>query len=244
MPELRIKKLGLIACQVLWRELTYFAAQSSAEISFFFQPQGLHNDPDKMRRDLQAAIDRIEAEHEFDQLIFGYGLCSRGIEGLKSKKTTMVFPRAHDCLTLLLGSRSRQEQIYCEHPDAYWYSPGWIETGTQPSLERRDRERALLRQKYDEEQSLWLHEQLSGWGKNYHKAIYLDFQIGPREQWIAYTRKCAQELGWQYLELKGDPTLVRNLVNMEWDENNFLIVPAGIELKLSYDDGLMKCRNI
>ncbi len=244
MPEIKIKKLGLIACKVLWRELSYFAAQSPAEISFFIQPQGLHNDPAKMRKDLQTAIDRIEAEHELDHLIFGYGLCSRGIEGLKSGRTPMVFPRSHDCLTLLLGSLKRQERIYQEHPDAYWYSPGWIETGTQPSLERREKELALLRKKYDEEQSLWLHEQLSGWGRNYHKAIYLDFKIGPREQWIAYTRQCAQELGWQFLELEGDPTLVKKLVNMDWDAENFLIVPAGTELKLSYDEGLVKCQNL
>ena len=108
-------------------------------------------------------------------------------------------------------------------------------------VEHSDR---VVFKKYDEEQSLWLHEQLSGWGRNYHKAIYLDFKIGPREQWIAYTRQCAQELGWQFLELEGDPTLVKKLVNMDWDAENFLIVPAGTELKLSYDEGLVKCQNL
>ncbi len=241
MPELKIQKLGLIACKVLWRELAYFAAQSPAEIDFFIQPQGLHNDPAQMRDTLQGAINRIEEEHSYDQLIFGYGLCSRGIEGLKSEKTPLVFPRAHDCLTFLLGSRQRQDRIYREHPDGYWYSPGWIETGAQPSRERIQKEMDLLRMKFGEDDARWLHTQIAGWNRNYHKAIYIDFKIGERGKYLAYTRACAEELGWQLIELEGDPTLVKKLVSMEWDEENFLVLAPGQELKLSYDDDLVKC---
>jgi len=241
MPEIKVKKLALIACKVLWREFSFFAGQSEAVIDSFFQPQGLHNDPENMRAQIQAVINQVEAEHNHDYLIFGYGLCSRGIEGLKSRKTPMVFARAHDCLTFLLGSRQRQIQIYREHPDAYWYSPGWIETGTQPSKERIEKEMELLRMKFGEEDARWLHSQMAGWNRNYHKAIYIDFKIGDREKYLAYTRACAEELGWEFIELEGDPALVKNLLSGQWDEKNFLILPPGQELKLSYDDDLVKC---
>ena len=222
MPELKVRRLALIACNVLWRELAFFASQSEAEVGLFFQPQGLHNDPATMRKRLQQTIDWIEAEFNYDSIIFGYGLCSNGIEGLVSKKTPLVFPRAHDCLTLLLGSQEKHERIAKEHPDAYWFSPGWIETGSMPSNERIDKSRKLLADRYGAENAEILLPELESWMRNYHKAIYIDLGVGPREKYLAYTYACAKELGWQVKE--------------------FLTVPPGSEVRQSYAGDIIKCR--
>ena len=235
-------RLALIACKVLWRELAYYAAQSDAEVDFFFQPQGLHNDPPAMKKRLQSVIDEINAEEKFDYLLFGYGLCSGGIEGLKSRNIPMVFARAHDCLTFLLGSRERHEQIYKEHPDAYWYSPGWIETGSQPSQERIQKSFDLLKDKYGEEQATILLPELESWIRNYHKAIYIDLGAGPREKYLDYTRKCAKELGWKMIELAGDATLVKNLFARNWAEKDFLVVPPGTEVKFDWTGKIIECQ--
>jgi len=242
MPELKIPRFALIACQVLWRELSFFASQSQAEILFFFQPQGLHNNPADMRKKLQDAINQIEAQHQLDCILFGYGLCSAGIEGLVSKNTTMVFPRAHDCLTFLLGARERHEEIHRRHPDAYWYSPGWIETGSQPSKERIAKSLELLKAKYGEDQAKILLPELESWMRNYHKAIYIDLTTAGREKFLEYTRKCAQELGWQLIQLQGEPTLIQNLFAGNWNEKDFLIVPPGKEVKLSFQGDLIACQ--
>jgi len=242
MPELKLTRLALIACKVLWREFAYFASLSQCEIDFFFQPQGLHNDPPAMKKKLQAVIDEVETEGRFDYLVFGYGLCSGGIEGLVSRKTHMVFARAHDCLTFLLGSRQRHEKIYQDHPDAYWYSPGWIETGHQPSRERIEKSFEALKQRYGEEKAEILLPELESWLRNYHKAIYIDLTPGPREKFLAYTEKCAQELGWQLLQIEGDPQLVRKLLSGKWDEKEFLIVPPGAHVQFNWQGGLIGCQ--
>ncbi|MDP7136552.1 MAG: DUF1638 domain-containing protein, partial [Candidatus Poseidoniia archaeon] len=40
--------------------------------------QGLHNEPQRLQRELQEAIDRVEADHpEAQVIVLGYGLCSR-----------------------------------------------------------------------------------------------------------------------------------------------------------------------
>ena len=154
-----------------------------------------------MKKKLQSVIDEINREGSttisFSVMAFAPG----GIEGLVSQKIPMVFVRAHDCLTFLLGSRERHEQIYKEHPDAYWYSPGWIETGSQPSKERIQKSFDLLKNKYGEEEAKILLPELESWIRNYHKAIYIDLDIGPREKFLDYTKKCAEELGWKLIEL-------------------------------------------
>jgi len=244
MPKFEIPKLGLIACNLLWRELSFYASKSKAEVRFFFQPQGLHNNPADMRKKLQQVIDQIEAEHEFDYLVFGYGLCSAGIEGLVSKKFPMVFARAHDCLTFLLGSQQRHEQIYKEHADAYWYSPGWIETGSQPSKERIAKSFKTLADKYGEEQAEILLPELESWIKNYHKAIYIDLGVGPRKKYLEYTKKCAQELGWQLIQLQGDPNLVKKLFSGKWNNDQFLIVPPGNPVQQSFKGDIIKCKGV
>lgn len=239
MPKFIQKRFALIACSVLWREFAYFSSQSKHLIRFYFQPQGLHNNPAEMKKRLQRVIDEIESSKQFDCLLFGYGLCSRGIEGLKSRATPMVFARAHDCLTFLLGSRARQKEIYQKYPDAYWYSPGWIETGTQPSRERIEKSLAWLRERYGEEKARWLLGELESWLRNYHRAIYIDLGVGARSEYLAYARACARELGWELVELEGDARLVKGLVFGEWSEEDFLVVPPGAEVRLSHDQNLL-----
>ena len=40
---------------------------------------------------------------------------------------------AHDCITLLLGSRDRYSELFDRYSGGtYWYSPGWIEQFKTP----------------------------------------------------------------------------------------------------------------
>ena len=45
----------VIACHVLWREICYHASLSHNVFVFTFLPQGLHNTPEKLRDQVQAA---------------------------------------------------------------------------------------------------------------------------------------------------------------------------------------------
>jgi len=72
-----------------------------------FLSKGLHDRGARvMRAGLQAAIDEAEADAEkYDALALGYGLCGNGLAGLEARSVPLVLPRAHDCITLLMGSR-------------------------------------------------------------------------------------------------------------------------------------------
>jgi len=231
-------KLCLLACRVLWREFSRFASDSAHEIHYRFLPQGLHVDPDRLRSELQAGLDQAEKEG-FDRILVGYGLCCLGTAGLRTRETPWVIPRAHDCITFLLGSKERYQDYFNRHPHTYWYSPGWIETGAQPSGRRLQESFADYRDRFGEDNARYLMEQLEGWVQDYRRAAYVDLGVGGREAGLAYTRRCAEELGWEMEVLEGDSGLIQRFLNGPWNEAEFLEVPPGRTIRASGDERVM-----
>ena len=127
-------KYYIISCHVLWREICHYVSISKNIYNVQFLKQGLHNTPDQLRKELQQAIDAVDGEYE--AILIGYGLCSKGTEGISARKSKLVVMRGHDCITFFLGSKSRYKEYFNEHPGTYWYTPGWIDTKTQPGRER------------------------------------------------------------------------------------------------------------
>ena len=78
-----------------------------------FLSKGLHDRGARaMRTGLQIAIDEAEAEAgKYDAIALGYGLCGNGLAGLEARSVPLVLPRAHDCITLLMGSRTEFEHF-------------------------------------------------------------------------------------------------------------------------------------
>jgi hypothetical protein len=102
----------LIACEVLAREAYTCAAKSPHSIDIQLLVKGLHDTPHRLRDRLQATIDAAstsaaEGSTSYDAVLLGYGLCSNSTVGLMARGVPLVLPRAHDCMTLYLGSRSR-----------------------------------------------------------------------------------------------------------------------------------------
>jgi len=135
-PTDRGARYHVVACRVIEDELKAAAAASPAAVIFTWLEQGLHNEPDRLREAVQQAIDDAE-EAPGDAVVLGYGLCSRGVEGVRTRTRPLVVARAHDCITLLLGCRHRYADYVATHPGTYWYSPGWNRCHTPPGPQRR-----------------------------------------------------------------------------------------------------------
>jgi hypothetical protein len=225
-------RLQFIVCKVMQREAYFCAARSKNIVDVVLMEQGLHNEPDKLRAEVQKALDKTTDVQGrlYDASLLGYGLCSNGIVGL-SAKIPIVVPRGHDCVTLLLGSKEKYQEYFDAHPGIYWYSSGWIETGTQPGKERCENLLEQYRRKYGEDNARYLLELEQDWIKKYRWAVYIDWGLGDCDYYRQYTKRCAEFLGWDYDELKGDPGLCQRLVDGPWDQNEFLVVEPGQKIK-------------
>jgi hypothetical protein len=210
------------------REAYYCAARSPNIVDVVVMKQGLHNEPVKLCSEVQKAIDvTMDIQgRPYDASLLGYGLCSNGIVGL-SAKIPIVVPRGHDCITLLLGSKDRYKEYFDSHRGVYWFSPGWIQTDTQPGKERFERTLREYIEKFGQDNARYLMKTEQNWLKEYHWATYIDWGFANAEGEREFTRKAAEYLGWEYDEVKGDSGLMQRLVDGVWDQKEFLVVKPG-----------------
>lgn len=228
------EKRCIIACKVLWREINYLTSKSGYDYDVFYLEQGLHNHPPELKRKLQNKIDEIE--DGYSHILIGYGLCSNGIQGVKSKKAGLVFVRAHDCITLFLGSKERYRKIFDENPGTYWYNTGWIETSNIPDENFYEKMISEYIEKYGREEAEYLASHDRKWIEEYKAAGYIEQGIVTEEKYKEFTRNAAKKMKWDYMEFKGDLNLLEDWINGIWNSERFLVLPPGKTIAPSYDE--------
>lgn len=233
-------RVAVITCAVLEQEINHFAAQHDHIVHIELMEQGLHNDPPLLRTRLQDMIDHIEATTHANVIVLGYGLCSRGTEGVTAGRCRLVIARAHDCITLLLGDRHRYAAYVAEHPGTYWYSPGWNKHHIPPGRERYDKLYQQYVEKYGRDNAEFLMEAEQHWFSTYERATYVDLTIGATDADIAYTQACADWLGWSFDRQRGDADLLKALLDGRWDEDRFLILEPGESLRAVAEDHIVE----
>lgn len=223
-----------IVCDVLRAECLHYGERCGQEVSFAFLEQRLHNEPDRLRAELLGAIEA--APEGLDATLLFYGLCSNGVEGIRARDCPLVVPRAHDCITLFLGSRERYERYFTEKPGTYWFTAGWIDTGAMPSPERHAELIRKYAELYGEDNAAYLVEMTEGaWVRHYRRAAFVDLGIADTAPHRAYTRRCAEHFGWECEIVAGDPRLLQALLAGAWDPREFLVVPPGRKIIATHD---------
>jgi hypothetical protein len=241
-------KILCLACEVLARPLYLCAARSAHIVDIQLMQRGLHNQPANLRAVLQAAVDTA-SEKPYDAIVMGYGLCGQATAGLTARSKMLVIPRAHDCITLFLGSRARYQQQFEQFPGTYWYAQDYIERddGSSGSLslgsgveEDMDKVYAEYVEKYGQDNADYLMEVMGAWKQHYSRAAYVNLGVGDGGAVEAKARDQAVRRGWSFDRLEGDLVLIRRLLEGDWNED-FLILQPGQKLAMTYNEDVIGC---
>lgn len=234
-------RIAIIGCMVLSREISHLAAHSAHVVRVWWLRQGLHDTPDTLRTELQRTVDEIERENGllpqgmgFDAIVLGYGLCSNGVIGLRSRSLPLVVPRCDDCISLFLGSAERYRRLFAEMPGVYWYNAGWIEQAFTPSKANYARQRADYAAQYGEENADYLMECSNNWMTHYKSCGFITCPLGDRAEHRAYAAQAAADFGWDFRAVEGSMDYLDALVGGPWDDARFLTCPPHSRIEPEY----------
>lgn len=242
----------LLGCKMLEREIASVAFCTDNVIDVTTLQLQLHETPKLLQKALQEEIDQIDAnqhrysnntnERDYDAILLGYGLCSNAVTGLSSKKYPLVIPKAHDCVTMLMGSKEQYMDYYMKHPGTFYYSPGFAEFTRFNDEEQRQRryELFLAKSKGNEKRAKRMMEIEDAYTSSYKQVTYIDWPTIQIPRYKASAQALAQEKSWSYEDFQGSNCLLMQLVNGDWPEEDFLIVPPGHHAEPSFDENVLK----
>ncbi len=247
--------LKMIACDILHRECCQIIANSVNKIDLEFLTKGLHDlESSEMAARLQKIIDAAAAaEQDYEYILLTYALCNNGVVGVRARTKPLVIPKAHDCITMFLGSRKRYQDYFDANPGSYFLTSGWIERDEssedvkQLSIQHKtgmDMSYEEMVEKFGEENAQYLFETLGGGGQvnNYTRFTYIPMGLKIDNQFEEIARKRAEEKGWDFDMVPGDISLLQRFADGEWDSGEFLIVPPGKEIAASYEEDVLSCK--
>jgi hypothetical protein len=239
---------------VLARSVYLCAARSPHVVDVRLNRRGLHDDPPNLRTILQAQIDEIGAP--YDAAVLAYGLCGGATAGLRAGAIPLVVPRAHDCITLFLGSRDRYSAEFLGHPGSFWYVQDYLERtddgsafggvgAVSDAASRATYEEYV--EKYGEDNAAYLMEALGAWRSHYDRAAYVDMGVAhPDAAGLAEdrARDDAERRGWRFEKLAGELILIKRLIDGDWGEDDMLVIAPGEQLAMSYDERVIRAEPV
>ena len=232
--------LALVACRVLENEIAVLARDAAHIVRQEFFEMGLHDQPTELRKRLAAAIARAEDDPAVEAAVLVYGLCGLALVDLAAQRCPLLVPRAHDCLTLFLGSKERYAEAMRREPGIYWYAPGWNREKRVPGPDREAKLRTEYTEKFGVEEAEALLEMERETFALHTCATYTDLRLSGDDQHCDYAKQCAQALGWRFEHHAGDATLLHDLLHGPWDPERFLIVQPGQRIAHAADERIVR----
>ncbi|AFV03039.1 hypothetical protein UNSWDHB_494 [Dehalobacter sp. UNSWDHB] len=204
----------IVACQTIKHELNLAISETKVEYPIVFVDSGLHIYPDKLRLAIQDTVNRID---HVDTILMAFGYCGNGLLGIKAETARLIIPKAHDCISLLLGSNETRQKIMKE-AGTYFLTKGWLEyernilADFEGCVQRHGQKRAL------EVMKTLLH--------HYQRLMVIDTKAYESSDILKTTQKFADTIGLRHEEYPGSMRFLNKLLTGPWDEE-FIILEQG-----------------
>ncbi len=240
-------RFRLVSCAVFQRELSIALGRTKHLVDPEFLELGLHERPEKLRAAIQRRIDEVSnppgpTARPYDAILLGYGLCGNGLAGIRARDLPLVIPRAHDCCTILLGSRAEFAARFGDNRSAPWSSAGYLERGVsgfrgpeEGRSEGMEKSYATLMEEYGEENAAYIWERLHPEADD-GVLRFVELEETAHLGHAETMRERAAREGKEFLLLRGSARLLVALVGGDWNPADFLVVPPGSFIEETWED--------
>ena len=242
-------KFKCISCDALSRQTYLCAAQSPHLIDVELVSMGQHIKPKELNRTLQDKIDSV-TDKTYDAILLCYGLCGQATSGLAARNIPVVMPRAHDCITLCLGSKEEYKKQQDNCPGTIWYTKDYMErldnaaefSGMGASSAELYDEKAYeaMVGRMGKERADRIIASMGDMTKNYERVVFIEQGITESEKEEELVRKEAGKKGWRFKKMTGDIKLIKGLLDGDWPEEDYLRVEPGQVIVIGFGDKIVK----
>ena len=235
-------RLRLLCCDVFLRYACGIIAKSPNIVDVEFVPMLAHNEPERLRKELQERINAGVRVRNYDKLLLGYGLCGNTTAGLTCE-IPVIIPRVHDCCAMFLGSRERFAEEFGDALSMRWSSNGYYERGHGDDNYNKHGFNAAYKtmpdylqmiEQYGEENAEYIWETMHPKIET-KEAAYIKIDGYEFNDSLENFRKSVAESGTGLRLINGATSFLEELINGPWDAERFLHVPAGKKITAVYD---------
>jgi len=235
--------IKLICCDVFTRIACSLIAHSPHIVDVEFVPMLAHNEPKKLRADIQARINRCVTERRYESIALGFGLCGNAATSLTAS-VPMIIPRMHDCCTMFMGSKGRFLEAFGGALSTRWCSSGYYERGyidgrymgveEANSAYRTSLEYMGYVEQYGEENADYIWETMHP-DIETEDAVYIHIEGHEHSGSFEFFKSDVEGRGKALRIVEGDISFLRALIDGDWDEKRFLRVEPGQRVIAVYD---------
>ena len=204
----------LLACRTIEDEVLRVVGETGFAGELRWIESGLHNRPEVLRARLQVELDRVDG---FDTVLLAFGYCGNSLVGLTARGFRLVFPRADDCITLLLGSSERRKEESAE-VGTYFLTKGWLEHETNLWAEHQ----AAIR-KWGAERAERLRARMLA---HYGRLAVVETGAFDLPAFVERTGPIAETLQLDHAVVPGTLQFLCKLLTGPWDEGFLSFAPG------------------
>jgi hypothetical protein len=228
----------LLACDVFRPELEMLAREGASLPEIRYLEARLHDIPDKLRKMVQDVVDAFEDEHpdEENTILMGYGLCGRGLCGVTARRATLVYPRVHDCISVIFGKAHSKDHSVTREGPIYWATPGMLDCFM---IEDHDFDKlyAKYEEKFGPKKAARMVKVEKAVLQNYDSLTHI---VWPemKGRYEEAARKVADSIEIPYIEIGGTSGFFRALLEGGHDDR-FLRLTPGQSIDMDLDGGII-----
>jgi hypothetical protein len=177
-------KIGIVACEILKRELDKLTENDPDIVHKEYLDFGLHTEPEKMK---QTVIEKVNAlEGKVDAVLLGYAIC-QSLKGVtKEVKVPTVMLEGDDCIATLLTPAGYAEEKRIA-TGTWFNSPGWAELGKKGVIRELHLD-SMVDEGYDP--MYFLHTIFNG----YSRCLFIDTGVGEKDRFEGLSKEFAKDL--------------------------------------------------
>ncbi len=213
----------IVACQTLKQELELVMKNMGCNYPIEWVDSGLHVWPDKLHVGIQEKVDSLDPKYK--TVLFVFGFCGNSMVGINGGDRTLVLPLSADCIPIFMGSNDARNKAGV---DTYFFTQGYLNYEANMVREHQN-----MINKYGEKRA---GRFLKSMMAHYKRIGVIDTGAFDVNDVVENVRSVAAELDIPTIVLEGNMRLIENLLQGNWDRDEFLVVePNG---KITFEDSL------